>query len=107
LWTFFFSQKITIEGGVNDVFIIGSGSVSEAGDFYIHYTSYDLMFPTLTILVVIIIIGIIYIIYKRKRPLKIAKYMYCKKCKKRFKKSKFCPECGEKLAEKKEMEISL
>ena len=103
----FFPKTITIEGGVNDLYKIGSGAVSEAGDFYIHYTPYDLMPATKIILVVIVIAVIIYFIYKRKKPVKVVKYMYCKKCRKRYKKAKFCPECGEKLVEKKEMEISL
>lgn len=105
---FSFSPKqIRIEGGVNDVIKIGAGALSEAGDFYVKYTPYDLMPPTKTILVVIIIVVIIYLVHRWKRPVKIIKYKYCKKCKKKHKKAKFCPECGEKLVDKEEMEISL
>jgi len=103
----FSPEKIMIEGGVNDVVKIGAGFISEGGDFNVYYTPYDLMFPTKIIILLIVISVIAYFIHKWRRPVKIVKYMYCKKCKRKYKKAKFCPECGEKLVRKEEMEISL
>jgi hypothetical protein len=85
------------EGSIKTRGFIGAATTIEPLSFIIYYTPMS-GWPFLIFAIIIIILIIVIILRKFK---KIRSYaMYCEKCGKKFKKSKYCPECGSPLVEK-------